>query len=102
LHVTLCFLGSRPAGDVPGIVRELAAVATAAGPVRLRALRYRETRSVAMIVCEDVGGAGAAVAGELAGRLERLGVYRPEGRSWLPHVTVARFRERPRLAPSAP
>ena len=30
-------------------------------------------------------------------RLARLGVYEPERREWLPHVTVARFRERPRL-----
>ena len=27
----------------------------------------------------------------------RLGVYRREGRPWLPHVTVARFRARPGL-----
>ena len=29
-------------------------------------------------------------------RLERLGVYHREGRPWLPHLTVARWRERPR------
>ena len=34
--------------------------------------------------------------------LEALGVYRPESRPWLPHVTVLRFRERPRLAPPLP
>lgn len=102
LHVTLCFLGSRPEGDVPLVARELAAAAAGAGPVGLRAVRYRETGSVAMIVCEDVGGFGSALAGELSARLERAGVYRPERRAWLPHVTVARFRERPRLAPQPP
>jgi 2'-5' RNA ligase len=102
LHVTLCFLGSRPGSDVPPVARELAAAAAGAGPVRLRALRYRETGSVAMIVCEDVGGFGSVLAAELSVRLERLGVYRPERRPWLPHVTVARFRERPRLAPQPP
>lgn len=102
LHVTLCFLGSRPEGDVPLVARELAAAAAGSGPVRLRALRYRETGSVAMIVCEDVGGVGTALAGELASRLERAGVYRPERRPWLPHVTVARFLERPRLALQPP
>ena len=55
-----------------------------------------------MIVCEDIDGAGAALAGDLGARLERLGVYRQEPRPWLPHVTVARFRERPRLAPPPP
>jgi 2'-5' RNA ligase len=102
LHVTLCFLGSRPENDVPLVARELATAAAGAGRVRLRALRYRESGSVAMIVCEDVGGLGAALAGELGERLERLGVYRRERRPWLPHVTVARFRERPRLAAPPP
>jgi 2'-5' RNA ligase len=102
LHVTLCFLGSRPASDVPAIARELAAAAARAGPIRLRAARYRETGSVAMIVCDDVGGRGAALAADFGGRLERLRVYRAERRPWLPHVTVARFRERPRLGPPPP
>jgi 2'-5' RNA ligase len=35
-------------------------------------------------------------------RLEALGVYEPERREWLPHVTVLRFRERPRLRPRLP
>jgi 2'-5' RNA ligase len=35
-------------------------------------------------------------------RLEALGVYRREPRGWLPHVTVARFRERPALRPPLP
>jgi RNA 2',3'-cyclic 3'-phosphodiesterase len=99
LHVTLAFLGSRPAGEAPAIVDELRAASAAAGPVELRPLRYRETRSVGMIVLEDVGGAATALADEVAERLERLGAYRREGRPWLPHVTVLRFKERAGLAP---
>jgi 2'-5' RNA ligase len=53
-------------------------------------------------VLEDVTGAGAALAADLGGRLEGLGVYRREARPWLPHVTVLRFRERPRLQPEPP
>ena len=102
LHVTLAFLGSRPAGEVAAIVRELSEASGAAGPVRFRPERYRETRSVGMIVLEDVGGAATALADDLGARLERIGAYRREGRPWLPHVTVLRFRERPRLAPPAP
>jgi 2'-5' RNA ligase len=102
LHVTLCFLGSRPGSEVPAITGELASAAAGAGSVRLRASRYRETGSVAMIVCDDRDGSGAALADDLGTRLERLGVYRPERRPWLPHVTVARFRDRPRLAPPPP
>ena len=33
---------------------------------------------------------------------EDLGVYRREQRKWLPHVTVARFRNRPSLSPPLP
>jgi 2'-5' RNA ligase len=34
--------------------------------------------------------------------LEQLGLYERERRVWLPHVTVVRFRERPRLRPPLP
>ena len=103
LHVTLAFLGSRPAAEIPAIVGELAAASAAsAAPIRLRSGRYRETRSVGMVVLDDLDGAATAVAADVGERLERLGVYRRERRPWLPHVTVLRFRERPRLAPPAP
>jgi 2'-5' RNA ligase len=99
LHVTLAFLGSRPAGEMPAILAELQAVSAGTGPVELRPLRYRETRSVGMIVLRDVTGAATALAEDLGARLEWLGVYRSERRPWLPHVTVLRFRERAGLTP---
>ena len=34
---------------------------------------------------------GGLLAGDVQERLERLGVYRREGRPWLPHLTVARW-----------
>ena len=88
LHVTLAFLGHRPAGEVPAIVAELRAASAAARPAELRPLRYRETRSVGMIVLDDVGGAATALADDLQARLERLGVYRREA----PAVAAARHR----------
>ena len=98
LHVTLAFLGHRPAGELPAIAGELrAAAADAPDDLRLAPARYRETRSVAMLVLDDLGGGATALAEDVHARLERLGVYRREDRPWLPHVTVARFRERPRL-----
>jgi RNA 2',3'-cyclic 3'-phosphodiesterase len=98
VHITLAFLGHRPAGELEAIVDALRAAAPAAGPdLRLAQSRYRETRSVAMIVLDDLGGGASALAADLHARLEALGVYRREERPWLPHLTVARFRERPRL-----
>jgi 2'-5' RNA ligase len=102
MHVTLAFLGSRPADELDAVAGALRDAAAAAGPILLEPLRYRETRSVGMLVLGDRNGHGAALAGDLAGRLERLGVYRPEPRPWLPHVTVLRFRERPRLGLEPP
>jgi 2'-5' RNA ligase len=99
LHVTLAFLGSRPEREVGPIAAELRAASAGAGPVELRPERYREMRSVGVIVCTDVTGAATALAAALGARLERLGVYRREARPWLPHVTVLRFREREGLRP---
>jgi RNA 2',3'-cyclic 3'-phosphodiesterase len=97
LHVTLAFLGLRPPGELDSIVGALRDAAAGAGEIRLAPSRYRETRSVGMLVLEDDGGHAALFAGDLQERLELLGVYRREGRPWLPHLTVVRWRERPRL-----
>jgi 2'-5' RNA ligase len=102
LHVTLAFLGSRPSREVDRIRTELEAAASGARPVLLRERRYRETRSVGMLVFDDEDDAAGELARDLQGRLHRLGVYEPERRPWLPHLTVVRFRERPRLAPPLP
>ena len=103
LHVTLAFLGSRPAVEVDAIVRVLrAAVAAGSEPIVLEPTRWRETRSVGMLVLADQGGAATGLAHRCHAGLEALGVYRPEARRWLPHVTLLRFRERPRLEPPLP
>ncbi len=98
LHFTLAFLGGRPADDVrrvAGVLRN--ATAGAERPVfTLR--RYRETRSVGMLVFDGPTG----LADDVQRRLDELGVYVRERRPWLPHVTVLRFRRPPRLAPELP
>jgi 2'-5' RNA ligase len=98
LHVTLAFLGHRPAAELEPILAELRGAAAAAGEdLRLSSDRYRETRSVGMLVLEDEDRRTSALAEDVQARLEALGVYRREARPWLPHLTVARFRARPRL-----
>ena len=78
LHVTVAFLGG------------------------LEPVRYQETRSVGMVVLSDENDRATRLAERLFDGLERLRVYERERREWLPHVTVVRFRERPRLAPPLP
>jgi 2'-5' RNA ligase len=102
LHVTLAFLGSRPAGDVETVVAALREAALGVGPPELTVRTYRETRSVGMLVLDDPSGRAAALAERLHERLEQLGVYEREQRGWLAHVTVLRFRRPPRLDPPAP
>jgi RNA 2',3'-cyclic 3'-phosphodiesterase len=102
LHVTLAFLGHRPVAETAAVVSELRAAAAAAGPLRFEPRQYRETRNAGMLVLDDEGGAGALMAADLQARLAALGSYRQEARSWLPHLTVLRFRRRPRLHPPLP
>jgi 2'-5' RNA ligase len=102
LHLTLAFLGHRTRAEAEGIAAALRGSAAAAEPIRLVPERYRETRSVGMLVLKDLGGTAAQLAEDLFGRLEELGVYERERRGWLPHVTVLRFRRPPRLRPPLP
>ena len=103
LHITVAFLGSRPAADVEGVAAAVRQSAKEAGRPMLRVASYRETPRVAMVVlAEDEPRHAHVLAGRLMLRLEELGVYRREYRSWLAHVTVARFRSRPRLSPPLP
>jgi 2'-5' RNA ligase len=102
LHLTLAFLGNRPVAELSAIGVAVRHAAAAAEPIRLLPERYRETRSVGMLVLKDLAGTAARLADDLFGRLEGLGVYEREQRPWLPHVTVLRFRGRPRLRPPLP
>ena len=103
LHVTLAFLGSTASGasSSPSPAR---CARQPLGRVRpeLAVRGYRETRSVGMLVFDDEDGRAAALADDLYGRLEALGVYERERRPWLPHVTVLRFRGGRGSAPTLP
>jgi 2'-5' RNA ligase len=101
-HVTLAFLGARPREELRAIVEVLRVAAAAATPFTLVPVRYRETRSVGMLVLEDSSGEAVRLADRVQSGLEQIAVYRREARPWLPHVTVLRFRERPRLSPPLP
>jgi RNA 2',3'-cyclic 3'-phosphodiesterase len=102
LHVTLAFLGSRPATDAGAVLSVLEEAARTAERPMLTVSRYRETRSVGMVVLEDEDGRATRIADTVGDGLERLGVYEREARRWLPHVTVLRFRHRPGTRPALP
>ena len=97
LHFTLAFLGWQPRSRVDDVVEALRRRGGETAPPVFEVQRYRETRSVGMLVFSPDEGAERLALGlqkDLLGRVERD--------TWLPHVTVLRFRKRPRLHPSLP
>ena len=98
LHFTLAFLGRQPRARLAEVVEALQRRCEGIGPFTFELSRYRETRSVGMLVftVEDDG------AQRLALGLQRDLLGDVERETWLPHVTVLRFRERPRLSPELP
>jgi 2'-5' RNA ligase len=96
LHVTLAFLGSRPASDVD-LIRPLIvpspAPPLALGPVLL--LPPRRARVLTVEVA-DPTGALAQLQARVSAGLETARVYTPEKRPFRAHVTIARLRPRVR------
>lgn len=102
LHLTLCFLGSRPASEIDAIAAALARCAGPAPTLGLGALEWlprRRPRVLAVSVA-DPDGSAAALQRRVARTLAAGIRYRPERRPFHPHVTLARVRgsERPALA----
>ena len=110
LHVTLAFLGSRPAGELAGDRAAALRAAAAAGPAARRSgsSRYRETRSVGMLALDDEDGGAAALAGgsaraaRAARRLPARGAALAAARHGapLPRAAAARRPRRPTSARS--
>jgi len=95
LHLTLCFLGSVSQARTADIVAALGAVDLPPLPTALGDLLFlpeRGRKRVVALRLGDPGGAIAAVQRELSQALAAIKVYKPEGRPYLPHVTVARYR----------
>ena len=101
LHVTLCFLGARPAGEIGEIARACSgalAGAPLAEELRLDAGLWLPPRAprVLAVGIADEAGAVRAVQASLSDALSAGGWYTPEKRPYLAHVTVARVRARER------
>jgi 2'-5' RNA ligase len=97
LHFTLAFLGWQPRSRLAEVVETLQRRCAEAAPFTFEVSGYRETRSVGMLVFtqdEDAQRLALGLQRDLLGHIER--------ETWLPHVTVLRFRERPRLRPPLP
>ncbi len=104
VHLTLAFLGRRPAADVEPI----STVLREAGrpPLRLSLasallLPPRRARVLAVSLA-DPDGTLTALQGHVSAQLEAAGVFAPEKRPFRAHATVARLRPRERAPRSLP
>jgi 2'-5' RNA ligase len=97
LHVTLCFLGSRPTGEADAIASACAAVSgLPPAELTLGAARWLPPRRprVLTVTLADARERLAVVRATLAAALQDGGFYEPETRPFLAHVTVARVATR--------
>ena len=105
LHLTLAFLGDRPEADVPRIAAVIAATVPPAEPLlgRLEPEPFPIPSRRPRLLALGVAGDGIrALQADLAGALEAEGLYVPEKRPFLPHVTVLRLRSKERPTRVAP
>jgi RNA 2',3'-cyclic 3'-phosphodiesterase len=98
LHLTLAFLGRRPADDVPAIERVLHAAAGPAPRLALAGAVLLPPRR-ARVLCaalDDPDGTLGELQARVSDGLAAAGVYVPEKRPFRAHATVARLRPRER------
>ena len=95
LHLTLAFLGSIDPVRAPDLVRVLSGITWTRAQCRFKEPLFLPAhgrrRVVALELDDPTGGLRSLQAAVSAG-LVAEGLYEPEKRPWLPHVTVARFR----------
>jgi len=102
LHVTLAFLGRRPATDLAAIDEVLYASVGPAPRLALGGALLLPPRR-ARVLCaslDDLDGTLSALQARVSEGLAAAGVYTPETRPFRAHATVARLRPRAR-APRA-
>jgi RNA 2',3'-cyclic 3'-phosphodiesterase len=95
LHVTLCFLGSRPVEELQALAEAVGACAQPVGELSLGAplwLPPRRPRTLAVEVHDDCDGSLGALRDDVERALADVCGLEPERRRFRPHVTVARMR----------
>lgn len=112
LHLTLCFLGSRPVGEIESLAGALAAACAEARPIGELTLGAplwlppRRPRALAVELHDDPHRALEALHHAVADALALVCGLQPERRRFRPHVTVARMRSgdalRERVLPATP
>jgi 2'-5' RNA ligase len=99
LHLTLCFLGSRPESEIARLGTILRELPRASPQIALQGPVARPARGrPRLYALEAVSPQAEALQASLLGRLVSAGLFEPEKRSFWPHLTVARVRSEQRKA----
>jgi RNA 2',3'-cyclic 3'-phosphodiesterase len=94
LHLTLCFLGSRPVAEIDPIAGAVMRCSGPLGELRVGApvlLPPRRPRALALEVHDEDGNL-ARLHTRLLAELAPVSDWQPEKRRLRPHITVARMR----------
>jgi 2'-5' RNA ligase len=95
LHITLAFLGAVAAARVPELTEALSQIRVRPCEVAVTGpafLPVRGAKRVLVLRLADRDGQLARLRAAVAVALAGTGLFEAEGRPWLPHLTVARFR----------
>jgi 2'-5' RNA ligase len=95
LHITLAFLGTVAAARLPELTEALAQVRVPQCELAIAEpvfLPVRGAKRVVVLRLSDRDGELARLQADVAAALAGTGLFKAEGRPWLPHLTVARFR----------
>jgi 2'-5' RNA ligase len=92
LHLTLCFIGSRPVGEIDALTAAIGGCDEHACELSVGAplwLPPRRPRALAVEV-NDRGGELARVHARVSGALSSVSGWQPERRRFKPHITLIR------------
>jgi 2'-5' RNA ligase len=94
LHLTLCFLGSRPVGEIQALAAALAPCAEHACKLSVGAPLWLPPRRPHALVVEirDRDGELERMHERVSAALSSVSAWRPERRRFRPHITLARLR----------
>lgn len=96
-HITLCFLGARPVGEIDALAAVPLASETEVGELSVGAplwLPPRRPRNLTVEIHDDPDGGLERLQRELLAELARVVSWAPERRRFRAHLTVARVRGR--------
>jgi 2'-5' RNA ligase len=92
LHITLAFLGDVAAARVPDLSEALSRVHVRPCAVRVAVEPlFLPVRGAKRVVVLKLDGALTRLQADVAAALAATALFQPQGRLWLPHLTVARF-----------